>query len=348
MSGGTCQVLFIRFSSLGDVLLATPAARGLKEALPGSRITFLTKAMYAPILEENPNIHRIARLEDADDGGRLPGLVRLCRGLGRFDAVVDLHGNLRSRVACASVSAQRVLRYSKGALQRRLWTLGWMRPEASAPEHHVIRRYMEALVPLGVDPEPTSPEIHLRPEEEEAAAGLLRKRGLGMSSSYAVLIPGARWPNKRWTIEGFAAAGRWLRDGMGIEPVVAGGAGEKERCDTVAEAIGGGTVCLAGETNLRELAALLKGARVAVGNDSGPGHIASAVGTPLVALFGPTSEVFGFRPFGSRSRVVSHDVSCRPCSLHGGESCPRGKRVCLDEIGPDEVIEAMRTVMGEV
>jgi heptosyltransferase-2 len=207
---------------------------------------------------------------------------------------------------------------------------------------------MEAIAPLGVDPEPARPEIHLRPDEEEAAAVLLRKRGLPLSSPYGVLIPGARWPNKRWTVEGFAAVGRWLRDEMGTEPVLAGGAGERERCDAVAEAMGGGALRLAGETDLRQLAALLKGARVAVGNDSGPGHVATAVGTPLVALFGPTSEIFGFRPFGSRSRAVSHDVSCRPCSVHGGVSCHRGARVCLDEIGPDEVIGAMRDVMSEV
>jgi heptosyltransferase-2 len=347
MSGGTYQALFIRFSSLGDVLLATPAVRGLKEAMPGSRITFLTKSVFAPLLEENPDIHRIVRLEDADDGGRLPGLIRLCRGLGKFHVVVDLHGNLRSRVACGSVSAQRILRYSKGALRRRLWARGWMRPEPSRPELHVIRRYMEALSPLGVDPEPTRPEIHLRREEEDAAAALLRKHGLPLSSPYGVLIPGARWPNKRWTVEGFAAIGRWLRDEMGAKPVLAGDAGERERCDAVANAMGGGALQLAGETDLRQLAALLKGALVAVGNDSGPGHIAAAVGTPLVALFGPTSEIFGFRPYGRRSRVVSHDLSCRPCSVHGGESCRRGTRVCLDEIDAAEVIEAMRDVMGQ-
>ena len=346
MSGGTYQVLFIRFSSLGDVLLATPAVRGLKESRPESRVTFLTKGVFAPLLEGNPSIDRVVRLEDADDGGHLPGLIRLCRSLGTFDVVVDLHGNLRSRVACGSISSSRVLRYSKGAVRRRLSTLGWKRAGGAGPERHVIQRYLEALGPLGVDQEPRRPEIHLRPEEVERMANLLRRRGLRDPSRYAVVIPGARWPNKRWTVEGFAAVVRWLSDEMRMDTVLAGDGKEREWSSGVAEAAGEGAVQLTGETNLRELAALLKGARVAVGNDSGPGHIAAAVGTPLVTLFGPTSEAFGFRPFGIRSRVVSHDISCRPCSLHGGRSCPRGNRVCLDEIGADEVIEAMRDVMS--
>ena len=346
MSGGTYQVLFIRFSSLGDVLLTTPAVRGLKESLPGSRITFLTKRAFAPLLEGNPSIDRVVLLEDADDGGRLPGLIRLCRGLGTFDAVVDLHGNLRSRVACASVLAERVLRYSKGAVRRRLWILGLMRPDISGTERHVIQRYLEALGPLGVDREPGRPEIHLRPEEESEVRSLLREHGLEDRSRYAVLIPGARWPNKRWTVEGFAAVARWLNREMGTVAVLAGDGGEREWSKAVAASAGEGTVQLTGETNLRQLAALLKGARVALGNDSGPAHMAAAVGTPLVSLFGPTSEAFGFRPYGDRVRVVSHDISCRPCTLHGGDSCPRGKRACLDGIGADEVIEAMLDVMS--
>jgi ADP-heptose:LPS heptosyltransferase len=220
-----------------------------------------------------------------------------------------------------------------------------MRP-GSGSERHVVQRYLEALEPLGVDPEPRRPEIHLRPEEEREMADLLRQHGLKDPSRYAVLIPGARWPNKRWTVEGFAAVARWLSNEMGMDTVLAGARGEIERSRAVAKASGEGAVQLTGETNLRELAALLKGARVVVGNDSGPGHMAAAVGTPLVTLFGPTSEAFGFRPFGGKARVVSHNLSCRPCTLHGGNSCPRGKRVCLDEISSDEVIEALLDVMN--
>jgi ADP-heptose:LPS heptosyltransferase len=104
-------------------------------------------------------------------------------------------------------------------------------------------------------------------------------------------------------------------------------------------------VSLVGGTDLTGLAALLKRARVVIANDSGPAHLAAAVGTPVVALFGPTHEAFGFVPCGPAVRVISRDLPCRPCSVHGGTRCPRGRRACLDDIAPAEVLAAARGLL---
>jgi heptosyltransferase-2 len=316
----------------------------LKKACPEARITYLTKRVYAPVLEGNPSIEAIAGLKRKPRGGEMFALLRLCRGLGKFDVVVDLHGTLRSRLACAAVRTGRTLRYEKDSLMRRFWIMGWKRGVMERERRHMVERYLEAVRPLGVEPGGLMPEVHLRDDEAEDAVRFLRERGVKDPGRFAVLVPGARWPNKRWTTEGFAGVGKWLSEKAGMEVVLAGDGTDREWAEKIAELLGGRCVTIAGETGLRQLAAVLKKARVVVGNDSGPGHLAAAVGTPVVALFGPTSEAFGFRPLGERTRVVSHALDCRPCSLHGGKRCPRGRRSCLDDIEPAEVIGAVREV----
>jgi heptosyltransferase-2 len=343
MAGGTYEVLFIRFSSLGDVLLTTPAVKAVKRSRPESRVTFLTKAAFAPLLRGNPAVDRTVTLPENPKG--LADLVRLCRNLGEYDLVVDLHANLRSRVACLALRAKRIVRYRKGSLQRRLWSMGFCRGSMATGEKHVVERYLEALFPLGIRAELSAPEMWVSEEEEAACREKLAGLGLPPERDYAVLVPGARWPKKRWSPIGFIGVGRWLRDVRKTVVVLAGDRGDRELCAEIGRGVGEECFDLSGQTELRELGALLKGAVIAVGNDSGPGHMAAAVGTPVLTLFGPTSESFGFRPLGENAHVLSHDVGCRPCSVHGGSRCPQERRVCLDDIEAGEAIEAMQVIL---
>jgi heptosyltransferase-2 len=109
---------------------------------------------------------------------------------------------------------------------------------------------------------------------------------------------------------------------------------------------GGGIPNLAGRTRPPELTALLARSRAIVTNDSGPGHVASAVGTPVVAVFGPTLPAFGYTPWGARNRIVEHHaLACRPCSSHGPQVCPLGHHRCMREIAPADVLRALDAVL---
>jgi len=346
LPGDEPEVLFIRFSSLGDVILTLPALRSLHSAYPRARISYLTKAAYAPLLAGSPDIERVISLEDLGRRGGLVGLARFCRQ-ERFDLVVDLHGNLRSRVASLLLRAPLKLRYRKDALMRRLWASGWMRGRMLAGTRGVVDRYLDTLRPLAVEDEGLFPEIPVADQEREQARVFLRGRGVRDPDKMAVIFPGAKWPNKCWPATGFAALGRWLASEPGLEVVVAGDEGDREQVEVTKRNLSREAAELCGRTDLRELAAILSLAKVVVGNDSGPGHLAAAVGTPVVTIFGPTSEAFGFSPRGRRVRTVSRALECRPCSIHGGRRCPRGRRSCLDDIPPGEVMQAVREVMAQ-
>lgn len=339
------RALVIRFSSLGDVLLTLPAARSLKEAFPDAEVVYLTKAAYRPLLEGQAGIDRVVAAEEAGPG--LPALARLCRGLGRFDLALDLHRTLRSRACLRAVRADRKLAYRKDALLRRLWAAGWMRGRMDGVQPHVIDRYLEPLGRIGAVPAHTVPELRVGPGEAAAAGAQLAAAGVRDPEKVAVVVPGARWPNKLWPAPSFAAVAAGLHDAAGLEPVIVGDDADREAAEAVRALIPGGAVSLVGGTGLMGLAAILQRARVVIANDSGPAHLAAAVGTPVVALFGPTHEAFGFAPRGAKVRVISRDLGCRPCSVHGGTRCPRGRRACLDDIAPAEVLAAARELIGE-
>lgn len=146
----------------------------------------------------------------------------------------------------------------------------------------------------------------------------------------AILSPGSVWRTKQWTEEGFVDVGRRFIDG-GRGVVVTGTKDEAELCDRIAETIGEGARSVAGETSLLETAHLIAKADIAVVNDSGGMHMAAMVGTPVVAVFGPTVLDFGYRPWSNRARVVepSMPLACRPCGLHGSQVCPIGTHICM-------------------
>jgi len=280
-------------------------------------------------------------------GAGLPALRRLCRGLGRFDLALDLHRTLRSRACLMALNADHRLSYRKDALLRRLWAAGWMRARMEGAQPHVIDRYLEPLRRFGIAPAHSVPRLVVAPDEVLAARELLLAAGVRDPDSVAIIVPGARWPNKRWSPASFAAVAAGLRDAEGLEPVIAGDAADREPAEAVCALVPGGAVQLAGRTGLAGLTALLAGARVVVANDSGPAHLAAAVGTPVVAVFGPTHEAFGFAPRGERVRVISRALACRPCTVHGGVRCRRSRRACLDDIAPDTVLRAARELLVE-
>ena len=216
--------------------------------------------------------------------------------------------------------------------------MGWMRERMAAEERHVVDRYLAALAKIGVPARPARPQIFLSGSDRDTARALLRDNGVRDPDRIAVLVPGARWPNKEWT-------GEWLATERGLGLVIAGAEADRAAVDRLRGCLRTPGTDITGQTGLRELAAVLAGARVVIGNDSGPGHLAAAVGTPVVTLFGPTSEAFGFAPRGERAVTVSIPLECRPCSLHGGRRCRRGDRECLDGLEPGPVIEAVRKVL---
>jgi heptosyltransferase-2 len=322
------RILCVRFSSIGDVLLTTPLVRALKRRHPDAELFFVTKRAMAPLVADNPHITRVVALEP---GEPITGLARRVRALDPTHGL-DLHGSLRSTALRLLVRC-RWSGYSKRKIART--TLIAMKIDLYGKHVPVPARYFEAARALDVHPDGDPPEFFLAAEAQERMGRWLAERGLDVKP-FAALAPGAAHATKRWPIAHWQAlAERLRRAGYGL--VAVGGPEDRD----LARQLGPAVASAAGALTLQETGACLARAAVLVSGDTGVMHMAAGVGTPVVSLFGPTVEAFGFFPYTKRAVVLERDLTCRPCSAMGTERCPLGHHRCLEEVLPDQVAAAV-------
>jgi len=336
------KTLIIRFGRLGDLLLTLPALRDLaaSEPDPGHERHFLLLSEYAELLAPLPEIDRIWTLPRGAGG---PELRNLARRLGEqdFDRVVDLHVNLRSRLLRRHLGPvpRGWWRSPRSDLRRRLmlshrfWPSAWRRGEALRPvwQRHrdTVARALGDAHRLGEERSYPVPAAARENAEENLAAA-----GLPSDARPLALAPGAAWPAKIWPH--FPELAASLAGGQPL--LVLGGPGEEDLCRELAAE---GVTLFCGPRPLTEVAAALSRCRGLVGGDSGLGHLAEALGLPVLTLFGPTSTAFGFPPRGPDSRVLERNLACRPCSLHGRKPCRYAHGDCLTGINVEQVRAAL-------
>ena len=194
-----------------------------------------------------------------------------------------------------------------------------------------------------------SPTMHLDPQSTEAMeAHIARCLPHAFSRPLLAIAPGARWPTKRWPAERFAAVAQELARERGAVVVILGGPDEAHLASALCDNLEVPAINVAGSLSLMHSAALLSRCRLLISNDSGLMHMATAVRVPVVAIFGPTVQEFGFYPFQARAEVVSEPLSCRPCSTKGSLRCPRGHHACMQDISTARVLAAARTMWKNV
>jgi heptosyltransferase-2 len=313
-------VLVLRFTSLGDVVLTSPAIEALHRAWPDTEIHFVVKAELAPLLEADPRLTAVIPVERND--GSLRTAARLRRG--GCDAVLDLHGKVRSRLICALVPARR-----RAVWHKRPWRDGLpvrlgLRPYRAAM--HIAERYHRR----------GRLQSWVSEDAARAAGELLAAHGIEPGETLIGISPGARWETKRWPVERFAdVAARAIREGYRV--VLTGTTSERHLAATVREHAPR-AVDLCGAADLRTFAALVQRCDAFVANDSGPLHLARSFGVPTVAIFGCTDPAqFAF----DRHYLQYAELPCAPCHFYGRRSCPRGHFDCMRSIDAGAVWRAL-------
>ena len=325
------NILVIKLRYLGDVLLATPTLHALKAAYPMARLTALVNRGTEEILIGNPDVDHILSLERGT-------IVEQCRFVAdvrhrRFDMVVDLTDGDRAALLTRISGAP--IRIGFNAEQR--WTgrcyTTVVHGEAGA---HRIERDLAALTPLKIPATDRIPRLWLTNEDEARADALLAKVAVRSDQPLVVIQPGARYWFKAWPTERFAELADRLTERFGCQVAVGGSYQEVELTKLVMKQAKSPLITIAGLSPIRTLAALLKRAVLFVGNDSGAMHIATAVGTPVVALFGPSNPA-EWGPRGGPAEVIYKGLDCRVC-FH--PTCQRGEQNCMKLITVDEVMHA--------
>lgn len=327
------RILVVRFSSIGDVLLTTPLLRALARRHPEATVAFATKREMAPLVGDNPHVSTVFALEPHEPVTHFATRIRQWKP----DYGLDLHGSLRSRALRVLVSA-RWSGYRKRKIARTL--LIATKLDVYGDPTPVAERYFHAARRLDVKPDGLAPEFHLGARARERVAAWLREHSLA-DMPIAALAPGAAHATKRWPVAYWTMLAERLA-GAGLRPVVLGGPADRG----LAQQLTPVAATAAGEFSLQETGALLEHARVLVSGDTGVMHMATGVGTPVVALFGPTVRHFGFFPYSAPAVVLERSLECRPCSAMGSASCPMGHHRCLVDIAPGDVAAAVRQLVA--
>ena len=325
------SILVIRFSSIGDIILATSPLRTIRQAYPESHITFLTLSDYSPILEYHPDLDAVLTMRRTSSiryHWRFSGLIKE----KNFDLIFDLHSSLRSRFILANYESQ-IERLKKPRWNRFL--LFQFHYNQFNDDFSVPVMYHHSLGSLWVEGNMV-PKTLLKISKQEAkwAESILKYNSV--TGPYVVIVPGAAWKQKQWSVDKYAKLCKSIKNNFGLDSVVIGT--KKDRiCFEIAEKVPE-VVNLASKTSIRESMALISGAKRVVGSDTGLAHASEALGIKVTMILGPTSKETGATTILKDSVCIeSKDTWCRPCSQNGSSACYRSSQFCMDSIKTEEV-----------
>jgi lipopolysaccharide heptosyltransferase II len=354
------RLLCVRLDSLGDVLMCTPAVRVLRAARPGRTITLLSSPSGAAAAPFLPDV-------DAAIAAGVPWMKGAGAGRAADDARNDVHA-LAARLAAERFDAAVIFTsYTQSALPAALLCClagiplrlahcrehpygllsDWVPdPEPACGVRHEVQRQLalaHRVAGAATVPRTAAPELSFvpRPRDIALARRHLLDAGVDPDRPWLLLHPGAGAASRRYPAAQWACVVRLLHDSLGIPVVLTGDAGESALVGGIAAAAGVPAHALAGRFRLGELGAALALAAVAVTNNSGPAHIAAAVGTPVVDLYALTNPQH--TPWNVPNRVLFQDVPCRFCFK---SVCPAGHHACLAGIAPDRVVGAVRELLA--
>jgi heptosyltransferase-1 len=346
------RFLIVRLGALGDVVHAIPVAAALRRAFPDGRIDWLVSAKHREILDLVPVIDRRLVIDDPSTrsarstrgepaGTSLLSAIRELRR-SRYDVAIDLQGLIKSAVLARASGAPRVIGFSSRYARERAARLFYT--EAHDPgrgglyhpreTRHVVDINLGLLARLGI----TAPAREFPIDAVDSAAARTARQLTG--DRYALLNPGAAWPNKRWPPERLAAIAAALRERHGLMSVVLWGPGEETLAEAVVAAADGAAV-KSPQTAIADVVALAREAALMVSGDTGPTHIAAALGTPIVGIYGPTRPARN-GPISPLDVTVSRDSTCQ---CHHLRRCTRD-RMCLLDIEVAEVLDAVERRLG--
>jgi lipopolysaccharide heptosyltransferase II len=321
------RVLIVLPGAIGDVVRALPLLGRLRRGWPDAVIGWVVEPPSAPLLAGHPWLDRLVVFERARGAG---GFVSLLRRVAseRWEVALDLGRSLKSAIiARASGAAERV-GFARADGREGGWLLATRRLPTQGTERPKLAQFLAFGDALGLPPAPVEFGLAPTPEEVRQAEGFTA----GLDGPLVAACVGSSCPSRRWFPERTAAVLRALRARHGTSALLLGAASDAPFALATLRATDGGVRDLVGRTTLRQLLAILVRARLAFGPDSGALHLAAAVGTPAVSLWGATSPARS-TPYGSENFAVSGAAACAPCFLR---DCPIG-RVCMEAVAVETV-----------
>lgn len=322
---------------MGDLVLSTPLFEAARTRLGAYRVGAVVRPDTANLLRNNPHVDDIFVY---DKQGAQKGPLELLRLAHRlrvadYDAALIPHRSLRSALLgfLSGIPVRVGFDRSAGRLL--------LTDQVTYRSVHEVDRNLSLLASWERDTDGIRPALYPDDEDRMRVDALMRQSDVAPSEPLCGISPGSVWATKRWLPGRYAALIRRLAEEYGYRSVLFGSSGDRPLCDEIAAESGVDPLNAAGTLTLLQSAALAARCSAVVSNDTGMSHVAAAMDTPVVAVFGPTVPAIGFVPHGPGHQVVEIPLDCRPCSSHGGNRCPIGTHDCMRGIAVERVIEAV-------
>ena len=320
------KILVIRFSSIGDIILATSPLKTIRKTFPDAQINFLTLENFAPLLEFHPDIDRLIPFSKKMSGLDLWRIADYIRKQ-KYSTIFDLHNSLRSNIITFRTTSP-VLQLKKPRWKR--FMLFQFHQNEFAEYFSTLKMYHEHLGDIWKVGD-TIPGTSLIVTDHEKA----KATELVNINDFITIIPGAAWGQKQWSAKKYVEFIQTVE-----KPVVLLGAKKDKICFKIAEKVPS-VLNLAGKTSLRQAMAVLSNSFHVVGSDTGLTHAAEALGISVTMILGPTSPETGAGVHLDKSTNLETELWCRPCSQNGKLPCYQKTQVCMDSISVPDVIETM-------
>ena len=338
------NILVVQTAFLGDVILTLPLVRQLTKSYSSAGIDVVVVPRAAGLLAAHPDIRSVIVFDKRGEDRGIRGLYRLAKSLrsAGYDLAFIPHRSLRSAVLAWLASVPRRIGFDRSAGSF-LFTKKVRYNDAL----HEVDRNLSLLTGVSIEPlRKEMPRLFPSDQDRSVVDEIIASRGIKPDDAIIAIAPGSVWNTKRWLKEGFRELAHRLSADRCYVAVI-GGEQDRALCDEICAGGDSRVFPAAGTLSLLQSAELIRRCALIVSNDSAPVHLAMAMDTPVVAIFGPTIPEFGFAPYGPADVVVqTSGLICKPCSIHGGDTCPVGTFECMKSISVETVYRNVQSILN--
>jgi heptosyltransferase II len=337
------NIAVLQTAFLGDVALAMPLCNALKSIYPNSRLTFITTKAASPIAEIVTSIDEVIVFDKRNAHSGFKGTLAFGKFLKefKFDLFISLHRSFRSTLIAKLAKADYSIAYDTAVLS----FLFDKKCKYQLHEHEIRRNlnFLSCIEKGQYIDEFDNPAVNLNFSAHDINYVEQYLNQIGNNSNKIALIaPNSVWETKKWIKTGYINLAEILTNN-GFQVLIIGSQSDKDYCDEISQKIGAINTC--GIFTIPQTIYLMKKSQFLVSNDSAPIHFAGMVNCPVVAIFGPTSPLFGFYPRSEQSTVIERaELNCKPCEIHGNKKCPIGTFDCMNLIKAEEVANAAMNI----
>ncbi|MFH1996410.1 MAG: lipopolysaccharide heptosyltransferase II [Candidatus Omnitrophota bacterium] len=338
------RILIVRLDRIGDVVLSTPAIRAVKRAFPESRLSVMVRPPCVDIVRGSPFVDTVITYDkDGPEKGIAPAF-RMIKKLRRekFDIAIVLHPTTRSHLAVFMAGIPVRVGYDR--------KLGWLLTKKVKHEKHLGKKHeidyaLDLVRTIGCDDPDRSLFMPTNEENANTVDAIFKESGIQGKYPVVVIHPAASCPSKQWPADRFAEVAGALKEEFRADIVIIGGLRERKVGEDLANSIKGDAVNLTGKTSIGELASVFRRSRLLISCDSGPVHVASAVGVPVVAIFGRSDKGLSpkrWGPTGGDDAILHKFIGCEACLAH---NCKK-EFMCLKAVSVEEVLSSSRKILS--